>query len=237
VPALIPLLDDSEYYPRARAAMALASYGAAAKSAAPKLFEIFTNAVFGTDVKVASDTGITLLDALRATDPEYAAKAESFIINGGPLGIVGFGWAKMRLSDSNELIVGGFFQAKAFATTNHVFTRAQLRNPQTGQRSETGAMKIGRAGHAAVLLEDGRVLVAGGGDANFRPLKSAEIYDPKTREWTETAPMNFTHFNSFNMTPLGNGHIILKQAGCGIYTASMEEFDPNTLKWTVIKMN
>src|SRR5262245_1944927 len=47
----------------------------------------------------------------------------------------------------------------------------------------TASMKIARAGHAAVLLDNGKVLVAGGGS------NSAELFDPATGAWTAATPM------------------------------------------------
>src|SRR5262249_11767942 len=41
----------------------------------------------------------------------------------------------------------------------------------------TGPMHVARTNHAAVKMQDGRVLVAGGGDA------SIELYDPRTATW------------------------------------------------------
>ena len=46
--------------------------------------------------------------------------------------------------------------------------------------------------HGAVLLADGRVLVAGGSSGGFeasRQLESVEVFDPKTETWTLLAPL------------------------------------------------
>lgn len=55
----------------------------------------------------------------------------------------------------------------------------------------TSAMFDARWGHTATLLQDGRVLVAGG-EANLVGTvnQSAEIYDPQTVRWTRVAPMH-----------------------------------------------
>jgi hypothetical protein len=60
---------------------------------------------------------------------------------------------------------------------------AELFNPATGTWSVTGSMHQGRsglngAGASATLLPDGEVLIAGGEDANFNLLSSAELYTP-----------------------------------------------------------
>jgi len=51
---------------------------------------------------------------------------------------------------------------------------AEVYDPATGSFSITGGMEIGRSGHTATLLPNGRVLVAGGGV--FIGLASAELY-------------------------------------------------------------
>jgi hypothetical protein len=58
-----------------------------------------------------------------------------------------------------------------------------------------GFLNVGRGGHTATLLSNGKVLVAGGfgrvpsSDGRL-PLQSAELFDPATFRWTLTAPPN-----------------------------------------------
>ena len=51
-------------------------------------------------------------------------------------------------------------------------------DPATGQWTATASMGTARVGHTMTLLPDGRVLVAGGGDA--RDARSAELFDQGT---------------------------------------------------------
>jgi hypothetical protein len=74
------------------------------------------------------------------------------------------------LKNGRVLVVGGVNSAgpKAPLATAEVF------DPTAGTWTVTGSMSTGRSDFTSTLLDDGRVLVAGGGD------NSAEIYDPAT---------------------------------------------------------
>jgi hypothetical protein len=46
-----------------------------------------------------------------------------------------------------------------------------------------------RSGHSATLLPDGTVLLAGGWDPDYKPLSSAEIFDPVSNRFVTTGDM------------------------------------------------
>ena len=62
------------------------------------------------------------------------------------------------------------------------------------QFEETGSMAVGRVNGTAVLLRNGRVLVAGGGDGISGVLASAELYDPASGTWSVTGSMVTARF-------------------------------------------
>ena len=101
------------------------------------------------------------------------------------------------LDDGRVLVAGGFVRTNGIGPPlgGHYSAGAEIYDPTSDTWSPTGQLATGRAGHAAVLLEDGRVLVAGGQTvvAPGRPpvtLNSAEIYDPATGAWTTTGSMS-----------------------------------------------
>ena len=64
-------------------------------------------------------------------------------------------------------------------------------SPETGTFSVTGSMTIGRTGHTATVLYDGRVLIAG--ETNVNPpgiLMTADLYEPSKGIFVATGPMN-----------------------------------------------
>jgi hypothetical protein len=86
-------------------------------------------------------------------------------------------------------------------------------------------MNIARWNHTATLLSDGRVLIAGGQDASFTDLNSAELYDPVAQTFTLTnSPMNSARASD-TATLLNDGTDLL--AGCdNASNTSAELFNP-----------
>jgi len=233
IPALVPMLDDDAAYVVDYAARALSSYGPAAKVAIPKLFTLYTNAVVQRD-KTKIDT-IQLMPALKAIDMEAAKQAEGFLVNSGPLGVEGYGWTTTLLSNGKELIAGGYLETSVPKVTSHIFARAVLHDPVTGKWTQTGQMNTARYTHAAVLLRDGKGLVAGGRDSRSNDIPSAELYDPTTGTWKETGPMSNARSSCHALLQSNGKALVFSGRGTSYSPASNKElYDPDTGTWKKI---
>jgi hypothetical protein len=139
------------------------------------------------------------------------------------------------LSDGGVLVVGGEDNSGDGAAT---FARAELYDPVARTWTSTGSLHTGRMSHAASVLLDGRVLVTGG----FVPLSSdplgvtasAEIYDPRTGAWTQTASMS-TRRSNHTSTLLDNGQVLISGGydySTGLTLSGAEIYDPLASTWT-----
>lgn len=91
-------------------------------------------------------------------------------------------------------------------------------------------MKYSRIEHTATLLADGRVLIAGGiGEGPGVPMPDrliAEIFDPKTDQWSEAGTMKARH--TLHLAHLlVDGRVMLLD---GI-NSEVEFFDPSLVQW------
>jgi N-acetylneuraminic acid mutarotase len=96
------------------------------------------------------------------------------------------------------------------------------------------SMASARYSHTATLLNDGRVLVAGGGDASGVPLASVEIYDPVSNTWTAAAILSTARLAQ-TATLLGSGRVLVAGGTSSISInpiAPAEVFAPTSNTWS-----
>jgi len=107
-----------------------------------------------------------------------------------------------------------------------------LQQPRRGTLVSTENMRVGRAGHTATALPDGRVLIAGGflrkGSSN-----GAEVYQPDSGKFSPLPPM-VTPRHSHTATLLPDGKVLIAggYGEGGVTLADVELFDPATHSFT-----
>ncbi|HYC76347.1 MAG TPA: kelch repeat-containing protein, partial [Planctomycetota bacterium] len=133
------------------------------------------------------------------------------------------------LADGRVLIAGGEIGGAATAT-------AEIYDPRVapiGQVSMTGVLSTARASAAAVVMNDGRVLVIGGRAAGV-PVAACEVYDPATGAFTATGSLIEARGDA-TATPLGDGRTLVAGGlGVGGSLATAEVYDPATGVWTSV---
>jgi N-acetylneuraminic acid mutarotase len=140
-----------------------------------------------------------------------------------------------RLPDGRVLVVGGYGGApNTLADTGAALASSEIFDPVTGNWTATGSLSTARRDHIAVPLSGGRVLVAGGSNANVT-LASAEIYDVSTGVWTPAPPMAVAR-QSASAVVLANGRVLVVNGLNGASSAAFgsgtgEIYDPVANTW------
>lgn len=128
--------------------------------------------------------------------------------------------AAVRLLDGRVLVLGGTQVVAPGALAD-----AEVYVPTVGAWTQVAPMAEARNDPAAVLLPDGRVLVAGGTDADRRPLRSAELFDPVTNTWSPAMPPGFVRG--------GAGSAVMLATGKALFVSGLqaELYDGATGRW------
>jgi N-acetylneuraminic acid mutarotase len=130
-----------------------------------------------------------------------------------------------RLANGQVLVAGG--NGSCNVSPGNPCGSAELFNPATGMWTATGSLITPRASHTAILLANGKVLVAGGFTA------TAELYDPLTGQWTATGTMSTSRAKQA-MVLLPNGKVLVAGGVNSVTDSakSAEIYDPATGVWT-----
>ena len=138
--------------------------------------------------------------------------------------------ARMRpttvaLADGRVLVTGG----RGGNQGDTIFATAEIYDPATGQFSATGDMTVARYVTAAVRLDDGRVLLAGGFNFTDDVLASAELYDPASGTFAPTGSLAEPRDPGARAAKLADGRVLV----AGGYNnagplATAEVYDPAT---------
>ena len=134
------------------------------------------------------------------------------------------------LLDGRALVVGGYGGPFQYAST--ALASGELFDPATGGWSVAGTMAVGRVGHTATLLADGRVLVIGGMGAGGTSA-AAEIWDPATSAVKPAGTLGVGRSGHASVL-LPNGQVLVAGGrdaagnGVGVY----EAWDPATGEFT-----
>lgn len=155
--------------------------------------------------------------------------------------------AAVLLSDGDVLVAGGLSVDRFTDALGHdiagpsadAVASAEVYRPTRAAWSTVGPMTVGRVGHTLTVLQDGRVLAAGGrsaasGSPGYTVFASAELFDPATGRWAATAPMANARI-CHTATLLPNGNVLVaggRPGRDGAPTAAAQLYDPLKRTWT-----
>ena len=161
--------------------------------------------------------------------------------------------AMVVLPSGKALVLGGFDVMKADSTVECTAS-AELYDPALGIWRALPPMAAARCDASAVVLDDGRVLVAGGSARtvlgthfgytgyHFDGQRSAELFDPATETWAPAASMHYPRDPSWYCQPLAqkllDGRVLMP----GLWWSIGEErqgpetelYDPASDTWEVV---
>ncbi|MBI5480989.1 MAG: hypothetical protein HY906_19175 [Deltaproteobacteria bacterium] len=108
-----------------------------------------------------------------------------------------------------------------------------LRQAVAGEWQPAASMPVGRYVHTATLLQNGKVLVAGGSTASFTALASALLYDPAANSWSPAGTMPQARTNH-TATLLPSGKVLVVGGTPDGLTAlaSASLYDPAANSWS-----
>jgi hypothetical protein len=174
-------------------------------------------------ISVVALIGVSIATVTLMTDDPVAISAEApVVLRIGEMTAERAAHQATVLPDGRVLITGGC--AGDGCTLFHSST--ELYDPTSRSFQSAAPMTVPRASHTATLLQDGRVLVAGG-CSERGATASAEAYDAEAERWTPVGEMTEPRCSHIAV-PLVDGRVFVMGGGSGRLgdLGSAEIFDP-----------
>lgn len=133
-----------------------------------------------------------------------------------------------ELLDGRIMVAGGYY----VDTTSWdliILNKVDIYNPITEIWVQATPMQLERTEHTATLLNDGRVLVAGGNTNTFQTVE-CEIYDAINNTWSTISPMIKQRYSHATIL-LSNGNVFVSGGGAFPTSYSCEVYDVNFNQW------
>ena len=149
--------------------------------------------------------------------------------------------AVAALPDGRALVTGGAAgESKGWSS----FSSTYLFDPTTREWSRSGLMHTARTATAIAVLQDGRVLVAGGlfmdrtSSEPPRVLASAEIFDPRTGAWSSAGQLTRARAGA-SATTLADGRVLVVGGTTRLEDdptaqATADIYDPKADRWSAV---
>lgn len=130
------------------------------------------------------------------------------------------------------LVVGG----TSTPSSGGALDTGEVYEPVTNTWTAVGdTMSSGRTSPIAVLLTNGKVLIAGGADASGVPVDTAELYDPVLNKFVAAASMHSERTEATG-TRLSSGKVLVAGGlnAAGALVSSGEVYNPTSNSWTLV---
>jgi len=203
------------------------SFGSTGAMAAARSSHVAMRLLDGRVLVAGGINAMTRLATAELFDPATGAWSSVADMNFPRLG-----HAAVLLGNGRVLVIGGARFNNCVEPA--VGGSAEIFDPVAGTWTLTGPLNVPRHSPAAVVLQDGRVLVAGGSDRCGHMWTSAELFDPTSGTWTSTGTLSVGREASAAAL-LPDGRVLLA-GGMSAYPfpslASAELYDPATGTWS-----
>lgn len=180
----------------------------------------------GKVLVAGGQNGISILASAELYDPETDTFSDT-----GSMSVPRLFATATLLRDGEVLIAGG--GSLVGGCSGCSVASAEIYDPASGKFSTVGDMKYSRRGHTASRLKDDKVLIAGGIDDSLpdaqRLLDSAEVFDPRTCQFSLTSNMSNPRFGHA-ASLLRNGGVLITGGFVDAFTITntAEIFDPHS---------